>query len=321
VLGGLFAVLAAATLAFNNVSVRRGVLTGTVAQAIFITVPIGVPIFFLIALAMGQLETTAQFSGDAIALLCLAGIIQFVWGRYCNYKSTEALGANLAGPVSELSLIVSLVLAISYLDEALTPLRLAGIVLTFAGPAVILQTRKRRADPHRVFEVDDRCKRLELDDDSLRTVLRGRFGLCDDHRNGLASEDDLLAGERFRGSIRPGGHERQISGRENRDDTRHSQRLVAVHGSNPRVCFRRENETRVQKSVHVPVGGELRRACHLVRSVDSRAGDSDEPLAHDSPLARSAASSSARRARTAASSRRYSAGTGRVRCSPGSSPA
>lgn len=144
-LGGLFAVLAAATLAFNNVSVRRGVLTGTVAQAIFITVPIGVPIFFVIALALGQLETVAAFTAESIGLLCLAGVLQFVWGRYCNYKSTEALGANLAGPVSELSLVVSLILAVSFLDEALTPLRIAGIVLTFAGPALILQTRKQRA--------------------------------------------------------------------------------------------------------------------------------------------------------------------------------
>jgi drug/metabolite transporter (DMT)-like permease len=144
VLGGLFAILAAATLAFNNVSVRRGVLTGTVAQAIFITVPIGVPIFFLIALAFGQLGTVAGFSDTSILLLCLAGLIQFVLGRYCNYKSTEALGANLAGPVTEMSLVVSLVLAIVFLGEVMTPLRILGILLTFIGPVIILRTRKKQ---------------------------------------------------------------------------------------------------------------------------------------------------------------------------------
>ncbi len=98
-LGGLFAVIAAATLAFNNVSVRRGMLIGSVAQAIFITVPIGVPIFLLFTLAVGQFDRIATFSGSSILLLSLTGLLQFSWGRYFNYKSTEAMDANIAGPV------------------------------------------------------------------------------------------------------------------------------------------------------------------------------------------------------------------------------
>jgi uncharacterized protein len=46
VLGGLLALLSAATFAFNNASLRRGVLSGSVAHAMAISVPIGVPIFF-----------------------------------------------------------------------------------------------------------------------------------------------------------------------------------------------------------------------------------------------------------------------------------
>ena len=48
--GGLLALLSAATFAFNNASLRRGVLTGSVAQAMAVTVPIGFPIFLLAAL-------------------------------------------------------------------------------------------------------------------------------------------------------------------------------------------------------------------------------------------------------------------------------
>ena len=40
-LGGFIALLSAATFAFNNASMRRGVLTGSVLQAMAITVPIG----------------------------------------------------------------------------------------------------------------------------------------------------------------------------------------------------------------------------------------------------------------------------------------
>jgi uncharacterized membrane protein len=136
--------LSAATLAFNNVCVRRGVLTGSVAQAISITVPIGVPIFLLAALSIGVLPIVGDFSTHAVVLLCLAGILQFVWGRYFNYKSTEMLGANLAGPVGEMGLVVSLVLAVWFLDEAMTVLRILGIALVFLGPVIIVRTRKRR---------------------------------------------------------------------------------------------------------------------------------------------------------------------------------
>ena len=41
-LAGFLAVLSAATFAFNNASLRRGVLTGSVGQAMAITVPLGV---------------------------------------------------------------------------------------------------------------------------------------------------------------------------------------------------------------------------------------------------------------------------------------
>ena len=47
-LGGFLALLAAATFGLNAVATRRGVLTGTVAQGLAITVPIAVPIFFVV---------------------------------------------------------------------------------------------------------------------------------------------------------------------------------------------------------------------------------------------------------------------------------
>ena len=59
-LGGFIALLSAATFAFNNASVRRGVLTGSVLQAMAITVPIGLPISFLVALATGSLAARGR---------------------------------------------------------------------------------------------------------------------------------------------------------------------------------------------------------------------------------------------------------------------
>ena len=136
-LGVFLAALSAATFAFNNASARRGVLTGSVAQALAITVPIGVPIFLLAALATGTLGTLARFSGDAIALLALAGVLHFVVGRYGNFRAAQAIGANLSGPVIQLSVALTLALAVLVLREPLTPLRILGIVLLVLAPLLM----------------------------------------------------------------------------------------------------------------------------------------------------------------------------------------
>jgi uncharacterized membrane protein len=132
----LLSLLSAATFALSNATARRGVLTGSVAQAMAISVPIGVPIFFAAALAFGAIGTLAGFSLNAILLLAVAGVLHFVWGRYCNFRATKAIGSNLVAPVQQYSLFFTLALAIWILGEALTPLRVIGIALVFLGPMI-----------------------------------------------------------------------------------------------------------------------------------------------------------------------------------------
>jgi len=142
VLGGFIALLSAATFALNNASVRRGVLSGSVLQAMAITVPIGLPISFLVALATGSLAAVAGFSSRALLALSLSGIMHFVWGRYCNYRATRAIGTNLVAPIQQINLIFTLLLAIVILGETLTPLRALGIALVLLGPTFTLRERK-----------------------------------------------------------------------------------------------------------------------------------------------------------------------------------
>jgi uncharacterized membrane protein len=144
-LGGILGLLAAATFAFNNASARRGVLTGSVAQAMAITVPIGVPIFFAAALIAGSLPSIADLSARSLSFLAGAGIIHFIFGRYCNYRGTKAMGANLVGPVQQLSLPLTLGLAIWILGETLTVLRILGITLVMLGPALTLPGKRPSA--------------------------------------------------------------------------------------------------------------------------------------------------------------------------------
>jgi drug/metabolite transporter (DMT)-like permease len=142
VLGVCLAALSAATFAFNNASARRGVLTGSVAQALAITVPVGVPIFLVAVLATGNLGALLGFPAPAAGLMALAGVLHFVVGRYGNFRAAQAIGNNLSAPVIQLGLVVALAGAVLVLKEALTPLRILGILLLVLGPVLM-----RNAEP------------------------------------------------------------------------------------------------------------------------------------------------------------------------------
>lgn len=144
-LGAVLAVVSAAAFAWSNVCARRAVLSGSVLQGIAVTVPMGVPVFVVAAAIAGSLGAVWQFDAPAAAYLALAGVLHFVFGRYCNFRGVRAMGANLAGPVEQASLLVTLALALGLLGESLTPLRIAGIALIIIGPAITVRARRRSA--------------------------------------------------------------------------------------------------------------------------------------------------------------------------------
>jgi drug/metabolite transporter (DMT)-like permease len=148
VLGGAFALIAAVTFAWTNAAVRRGVVTGTAVQATTLSIPIGVPVFFAALLMTAQPARLWELPTRSAVVFVIVGITHFVIGRYCNYRALAAIGTNLAGPVMQFSLIVSLVLAIAFLGEHLTPLKVLGIILILAGPALVSRNRAQKsADP------------------------------------------------------------------------------------------------------------------------------------------------------------------------------
>jgi drug/metabolite transporter (DMT)-like permease len=143
VLGGAFALVAAVTFAWTNAAVRRGVVTGTAVQATTLSIPIGVPIFFAALLMSGQAAWLWELPLRSAVVFVIVGINHFIIGRYCNYRALAAIGTNLAGPVMQFSLIVSLTLAIAFLGEHLTPLKVLGIILILAGPMIVTRDRTR----------------------------------------------------------------------------------------------------------------------------------------------------------------------------------
>ncbi len=153
-LGAFVALLSAALFGLNNAFARRGVITGSVMQGLMITVPIGVPLMFVVALIFGQLGGLFVLPYEAWFGFAFAGVIVMVWGRYCNYRSTQAVGANLTGPFLQGEMIVSLVLALIFLNEYITPLRLIGIVLIFFTPMLLLFDNKTKKSQSTVGAAD-----------------------------------------------------------------------------------------------------------------------------------------------------------------------
>ena len=125
---------------------RRGVVTGSVLQGMAVTVPVGGLSFLVLTLAFGELGQLVMFPAVALAWLAGQGIVHFVLGRYCNYKSNQLMGVNLAAPVVQLQVPFAMMLAVAMLHEKFTVLQVIGSVLMLGG-SFVTQTRssKRKA--------------------------------------------------------------------------------------------------------------------------------------------------------------------------------
>jgi drug/metabolite transporter (DMT)-like permease len=132
-LGVLYAALGAFTFALNNVAMRRGVVTGSVLQGMALTVPIGGLSFLVMTIAFNKLHQLVMFPMAALTWLACQGVVHFVIGRYCNYKSNQLMGVNLTAPVVQLQVPFAMMLAVVMLREKFTVLQAIGSALMLGG--------------------------------------------------------------------------------------------------------------------------------------------------------------------------------------------
>jgi drug/metabolite transporter (DMT)-like permease len=132
-LGVLYAALGAFTFALNNVAMRKGVVTGSVLQGMALTVPIGGLSFLVMAIGFGELDQLVMFPMAALTWLACQGVVHFVIGRYCNYKSNQLMGVNLSAPVVQLQVPFAMMLAVVTLHEKFTVLQAIGSALMLGG--------------------------------------------------------------------------------------------------------------------------------------------------------------------------------------------
>jgi drug/metabolite transporter (DMT)-like permease len=141
-LGAVLAILSGATFALTNATGRRGVITGTPAQGMVISMPVGLACFLVVTLLTGALQNLSRFSASAFASLSAAGVLHFVLGRYCNFRASQAAGVNLTAPVVQLNSVVTLILAVVILREPCTLLQVVGAILMVSGSLVTQQSNQ-----------------------------------------------------------------------------------------------------------------------------------------------------------------------------------
>ena len=149
IFGALLSLSSALSFSVNAILVRRGIAGAgaTASQGAFITVLLGVPFGFAAVVITGQVLRFGEVAPMGYLLLLAAGIVHFGVGRYCNYRSVEAIGAARSGPVMGVTTPFSVLMAVILLDEVVTLTMLFAIGLVLLGPAVILERRPRTPAP------------------------------------------------------------------------------------------------------------------------------------------------------------------------------
>jgi drug/metabolite transporter (DMT)-like permease len=132
-LGAFLAVLSAASFAATNATGRRGVVTGTPAQGMVLSNPVGVLCFLLVAVLAGEITEIAHFPSTTAAWMAGVGVLHFVVGRYANFRANQCAGVNLTAPIVQLNVVVTLTLAVVLLGESCTLLQIIGGLVMVAG--------------------------------------------------------------------------------------------------------------------------------------------------------------------------------------------
>jgi drug/metabolite transporter (DMT)-like permease len=142
-LGVVLAVISSITFSLNAVMARRGLARATASAGAFVTVILGVPLFFGASLVTGQLFNAPDVPLRGYVLLSAAGVLHFGVGRYFNYRAASSIGATRAASVQALTVPYAILIAFLFLGETISPIMGFGIVLIIIGPAIMVQRRSK----------------------------------------------------------------------------------------------------------------------------------------------------------------------------------
>ena len=132
--GEILAVITALAFAVSIIILRRAVIQVTDATAgTIITIPIILLFITIILTIMGQIDSVFSFSWQSYLWFSSAGIVHHLVGRSLNYNSVRLVGANVTSVMRRIQPLVTVILGISILGEALTWQLIVGVLLIFFG--------------------------------------------------------------------------------------------------------------------------------------------------------------------------------------------
>ncbi len=146
-LGIVFSLFSAASFGINEAMTRRGMQGASASQGLYITVTFGVPAFLFAAVVTGQFGQAGGISPLGLVWLAAAGVVHFLGGRYCNYRSIGAIGANRSHPLRSTALLYSVFFAVVILHEELTLGRALGVVLLTTGALLMVDRKSGSSAP------------------------------------------------------------------------------------------------------------------------------------------------------------------------------
>lgn len=131
--GVVLATAAAAAFAIQYLCVRVGTTDGSVADVMLVSLLCNVAVVVPLAVAL----TPVRITRSSVASFAAAGLVGSLLARVLEYKSVETIGASRTSPVVAANVFFATVLAVVFLDESVSALQFAGMVLLVAGVAVL----------------------------------------------------------------------------------------------------------------------------------------------------------------------------------------
>jgi drug/metabolite transporter (DMT)-like permease len=139
--GSLFGIITglSATILFalNGVATRRGVLEGHIYSNAFASIIIGIPLYLIYLLMVGEYGLIFSMDINILILFILAGILHFLIGRVLLYSSVHYIGAASAFPIISISNILAAFVAIPVLNETINFMKIVGLLIATVGVYLI----------------------------------------------------------------------------------------------------------------------------------------------------------------------------------------
>ncbi len=133
----IWSLISAAAFGLNNVVARRGVLRANAYYIATISILAGPPFFLVVTLFTGDLFGIGRLSFQAYVFWALSGVVHFALGRTWAYRSIHLIGATRSSVITGLYPVATIILAMIFLEEIVTPLMAVGIFASLGGPLVI----------------------------------------------------------------------------------------------------------------------------------------------------------------------------------------